>query len=74
MTSGVGDYTTFEFVRFGIVVQAVVSTMTVIILTVQRRALMASITGIATGAVVVIPHLLAAFQWWRGHKARKARM
>ncbi|GBF95287.1 hypothetical protein Rsub_08318 [Raphidocelis subcapitata] len=74
MTSGVGDYSVFEFVRFGLPLQILMCITTTAILTVRQRALMATITGIATAAVVVIPHLLAGFQWWRGYKARKARM
>lgn len=48
--------------------------VTVVILTVQQRAVMATITGVAFGSVVLIPHLLAGFAWWRGEAARKARM
>ena len=50
------------------------SVATVAILTVQHRTLMATITGVATAAVVLVPHLLATFQWWSSHNARRARM
>lgn len=57
-------------------VQVVMCCASVAVLTVEKKSqhIMATVTGIAFAAVVVIPHLLAGLQWWRSHAARKARM
>eukprot|EP00775_Hariotina_reticulata_P001808 gene1808-2141_t len=75
MTSGVGDYRVWEFVRFGVGVQLIVSPMTIFVLAMYRqKALMATISGVAFGTVVLVPHLLAGLHWFLSSRARQQRM
>jgi hypothetical protein len=74
MTSGVGDYTVWEFMKFGLGVQLIVSPMTIMVLAMYRqKALTAVVTGIVFGVVVLVPHLLAGLRWWLSRRARKQR-
>ena len=74
MTSGVGDYTVWEFMKFGIGVQLIVSPMTIMVLAMhQQKGLMAAVSGVVFAVVVLVPHLLAALSWWLNKRSRKQR-
>jgi hypothetical protein len=40
----------------------------------RQKALMATVTGITFGVVVLVPHLLAVLHWFLSKRARQQRM
>lgn len=79
MTSGVGDYSVWEFVRYGIIVQVCMCVTAVIILACgslggQYIVTIWVVSGIALAVIVVGVHALALIETWRDRAALRHRL